>query len=97
MQTLSDQNYRNKRLHVSAMIKTMGVTQQAGLSVSVGSSEQATHKETSILGNTDWMRYDLTFDVPDENHAPLSFGLTLQGRGQAWMQDVHLESVETPK
>jgi RNA polymerase sigma factor (sigma-70 family) len=97
VQTLSDQNYRNKRLHVSAMIKTMGVTQQAGLSVSVGSSEQATHKETSILGNTDWMRYDLTFDVPDENHAPLSFGLTLQGRGQAWMQDVHLESVETPK
>ncbi len=94
VQTMSDQNYRNKRVHFSGIIKTVGVTQKAGIAITLDLGDKIERKETIIVGNTDWMRNDLTFDVPD--HAQLDFGLILYGRGQAWLQDVRLEIVETP-
>src|SRR5207244_2616711 len=45
-----------------------------------------------LKGTTDWNRYALVIDVP-ETITTISFGLSLNGTGQAWVDDLKLEAV----
>lgn len=45
-----------------------------------------------IATNTDWTQYALVVDVP-KNAIGITFGLALEGAGQAWVDDVKLEQV----
>jgi hypothetical protein len=49
--------------------------------------------ERPIVGVTGWKQYDLVLDVPP-GATKLVFGAALKGHGDAWVDDLHLETVE---
>src|SRR3954447_19108622 len=51
-------------------------------------------QEKPIKGTTDWRKYELVVDVPNDS-AGVFYGLLLiGGRGKAWIDDVVLETVD---
>lgn len=48
--------------------------------------------ERPIPANSEWTKYALVVDVP-KNAIGITFGLALEGGGQAWVDDVTLEQV----
>ena len=51
-------------------------------------------QQRAIKGTTDWTRYEIVLDVPDEAQR-LAFGILLAGGGQVWMDDLKFEVVPT--
>ena len=45
-----------------------------------------------IKGTTDWQKYEVVLDVPQESVA-IAFGILLTGKGQAWLSEVQFEEV----
>jgi erythromycin esterase len=79
--------YRGKRIRLTAYLRSENVTVAAGLFLGDDSMQGQ-----PIAGTTDWTRYELVVDVPQDVF-PTWLGLWLQGQGQVWMDDLHLEIV----
>jgi hypothetical protein len=100
MQITQPGDYRGKRVRLSGFVKSDKVTQWAGLwfridgptpNVSLGFDNM---QDRAIKGTTDWTRYELVLDVPQEAQR-LAFGILLAGAGQVWMDDLKFEVVPT--
>jgi hypothetical protein len=94
-------NYRGKRLRVSAYIKTEGVGDDAKAGVSLGVQVHAIPKrlafafmssDHTIHGTTDWKRYEQVIEVPT-GAAYISISVLLFGPGQVWVDDFQVETV----
>jgi RNA polymerase sigma factor (sigma-70 family) len=98
MQTFNAEDYRNKRVRLSGYIKSEAVEPWAGFWMRV---DDANGKVLSfdnmqsrpIWGTTDWQRYDVVLDVP-ENGFNIAFGILLGGKGQVWFDELQFETVE---
>lgn len=88
--------YRGKRLRLSGYVMTRDVADTAGLWMDVqgggGSTGFDNMQNRPIRGTSGWTWYDVVLDVP-ANSAGIGFGLFLQGRGRAWVDDLHLDVV----
>jgi hypothetical protein len=49
--------------------------------------------EDFITGTTSWIPFTLDWRVPVEDRGMIIFGVSLQGPGQIWLKDVHLQTV----
>ena len=89
-------SYRDQRLRMSAYVKTKDVQELAGLymRVDVDTEHSALDNmdDRPILGDTDWTRYEIVLDVP-ENCTYIAFGIRLRGTGQVWVDDFQFEIV----
>ena len=47
-----------------------------------------------IVGTTDWKKYDIVLDVPN-NASNIAFGALLSGTGQIWFEKLTFEIVDT--
>jgi erythromycin esterase len=98
LQTCAADRYRGQRLRMSAYVKTEGVSKGAGVLVRVDSASSVlairNMQDRPILGTTDWTRYDIVLDVPDDG-SNIAFGAWIQGTGQVWLDDFQLEAVGT--
>lgn len=99
IQTIRASSYLGKRLRLSALIKTQGVEQGAGLWMSIEGKighvlKLADVHNRLIQGTTDGKRYEVVLDVPQESVSIL-FGIQLIGKGLVWLSDVQLEVVGT--
>jgi hypothetical protein len=92
--------YRDKRLRVSAFLKSEGVgpTRRSGARLDVVVFSRTRRLGGSsmfgrlVQGTTDWTKYEQVLDVPQE--AVLVFvGVVLIGPGQVWVDDVRIETV----
>ncbi len=97
MQGTPADSYHGKRIRLSAYIKTEEVERQTGLWLRINRSQIQTlsfadMNNRPIQGTTDWQKYDLVLDVPNEATS-ISFAFFLMGRGQVWVDDVQLEIV----
>jgi hypothetical protein len=52
--------------------------------------------ERRVKGDNDWARYEVVLDVPQEAKH-ITFGLLVAGKGQAWVDDFQLETVDAKK
>jgi RNA polymerase sigma factor (sigma-70 family) len=95
-QAILADDYRGKRAHLSAEIKTIGVEQQAGIYLRVvdpGRTRTNQEREqVTFKGIQDWTRGETEIEVPADG-VFLLFGISLTGKGQIWMRDVRLESI----
>jgi hypothetical protein len=97
MQNSPADKYLGKRVRMSAYVKTEKVENAAGLWMRVDGpagtvlSFDNMHNR-SIEGTTDWKRYEIVLDVP-ENSAAVAFGILLAGKGQAWVDGLRFEVV----
>jgi hypothetical protein len=97
MQTFKADEYRGKRLRLTGYVKSEGVADWAGLWVRVDGAEKTSlafdnMMDRKIEGTTDWMKYSVALDVP-EDAAAIAFGVLMAGKGQVWLDDVAFDIV----
>jgi len=99
MQLFKADDYRNKRMRFSATVKSEGTDEDwAGLWMRIDGREEGetlgfdNMQQRPIKGTTDWQKYEVVLDVPQES-VSVAFGLLLAGQGQAWLSDVEFEEV----
>lgn len=100
MQMFKANEYLNKRMRYSAFVKAEGIEGWAGLWMRIDGSQR--HGSLSldnmqnrpIKGTTDWHKYEVVLDVPEESIA-IALGILLTGKGQAWISEVQFEEVGT--
>jgi hypothetical protein len=97
MQKVSAREYRGQLLGMSACAKTEGVEEWAGLwmrvdtSTGVGAFDNM--QDRPILGSTDWARYEIVLDVPEDS-INIAFGILLTGTGRVWVDDFQFEVID---
>lgn len=97
MQMFKADDYRGKRLRMSGYAKAKKIENWAGLWMRVDGPENKSlsfdnMRDRPITGKTDWERYKIVLDVP-ENSVNIAFGILLDGKGQAWVDDLQFEVV----
>jgi len=104
MQNCLPDNYLGKRVRMSGMVKTQNVSDWSGLwfRIDQKGSEQTLgfdnmhdgKKDRSIKGTTDWTKYEIVLDVP-QNASNLAYGALLVGTGQIWFDNLKFEIVDS--
>lgn len=96
MQEFRAEHYLGKRVRFSAFVKTEEAQDWAGLWMRVdnGSRQIAFDNMQSrpIKGTTDWNKYEVVLDVPQEATG-IFFGVLLSGPGTVWLNNVNFEIV----
>ena len=98
MQMFKATDYLNKRMRFSAFVKSEGIEAWAGLWMRIDGPQQHSTlgfdnmQNRPIKGTTDWHKYEVVLDVPQESVA-IAFGILLTGKGQAWLNEVQFEEV----
>jgi len=96
MQTIKADDYRGKRLQISAYVKSENVEHATLWMRMDGEGMQVFGLDVMdnrpIQGTTDWQRYDIVLDVPDETQQ-IVFGINLKGDGQIWIDDIEFKDV----
>jgi hypothetical protein len=99
-QVFKADDYRGKRVRLSAWLKTKDVAGGAGLWMRVDGADKTltfdNMKERSPKGDSRWARYEIVLDVP-EAAKHITFGMLVWGKGQAWVDDFRIESVDAKK
>lgn len=96
-QALADK-YRGKRVKMSAYLKSSGVSEWAGLWFRVDGNGSGgilgfdNMEKRAVKGTTDWQRYEIVLDVPEEA-SNLAYGALLSGTGKIWFDDINFEVV----
>lgn len=96
MQTIRADAYRNKRMRLSAFLKSENV-ENAGLWFRIdGESMQVLGLDNMgnrpVKGTTDWSKYEMVVDVPVAAQQ-IVFGAFLKGAGQIWVDDLSFDEV----
>jgi hypothetical protein len=97
MQSISAENYKNKRVRLSGWVKTEEATGDGGqLWLRVDGPRGGVAFDNMLgrapKGTSDWQEYSVVLDVP-ENATSLNYGFLLRGTGQVWVNAVTVEAV----
>jgi hypothetical protein len=102
MQMVKADQYRGRRLRLSAFAKAANIKNWAGIWMRVDGQAGRmlgfdNMQNRPVQGTTDWDRHDIVLEVPEEA-LYIAFGVLLAGRGQIWVDDFVFEFVgpETP-
>lgn len=94
MQQTGIRKYAGSKLVLTAYIKAKNVKGWSGLWARLDDTDSQVlwfdnMQNRPIKGTTDWKKYDIKFDVP-QNSATLSFGVLLAGPGTVWINNAAL-------
>ncbi len=101
MINISSNSYRGKRVRLSAYLKTENVSSWASLWMRVDYRENQKYQmlgfdnmfNRPIIGTTDWQKYEIVLDVP-QNSTNIALGILLYvGTGKIWVDGLQLEIV----
>ena len=98
MQQINAAKYLGRRMRFSGFVRTLDVEGWCALWFRIDNALSTTLKldnmqNRPIKGTTEWNHYTCVLDVP-ENSAILNIGMLLQGKGQAWVDNVSFEEVD---
>ena len=98
MQDFSAEQYKGKRMQLSAYIRTENVENWAGMWMRVEGAGQDSlgfdnMKNRQLKGTIDWKAYSIVLDVPQDSKL-IGFGILLSGAGKIWIDDVSFEEVK---
>jgi hypothetical protein len=97
MQSFRADEYRGQRVRLSAWVKTKDAGRAnlwmrvVGVDSEVLAFDDMSDRPKS--GTLDWRRQEIVLSVP-QGSVLIELGLSLEGRGQAWLDDVSLETVD---
>ncbi len=97
-QTISANDYRDKRVRRRGMIKTKDVASWAGfwLRADDGKNKVVAFdnmQRRGLSGTSDWTTAEIVLDIPSEAEK-LSLGLILDRKGKVWMRGLTFEVVD---
>ncbi len=98
MQSISAENYLDKRLRLSGFIKSKDINGWSGMWMRIdgdngkelGFDNMGTRP---IKGTTDWKQYEIVLDVP-ANSKTINYGVLLGATGEVWFDNLKLEVVD---
>jgi hypothetical protein len=99
MQYTQPGKFSEKRVRLSAYIKSENVSQWAGLWFRVDGKGEGkilafdNMENRAIEGTTGWTKYDIVLDVPQEATG-IAYGVLLLGTGQVWFETPSMEIVD---
>lgn len=98
LQTASADKYKGKRLRMSADMRTKDASRaafwlRADQRGGKGMLLLDNMNERPITGTTEWKRYEIEMDVPEEA-THIIYGAMLTSTGQIWFDNVRLETVD---
>ena len=99
MQTCLADEYLGKRVKMTSYIKSKDISNWAGMWLRIDSKEQGkmlgfdNMQDRAIRGTTDWTKYEIILDVPEES-ATINFGVLLNGTGKIWLDNISFEIVD---
>jgi hypothetical protein len=96
-QTIQADAYRGQRIRAAVFLKSEQVDGNTLLDVVVyddNGSFVNRGQNASFTGTQDWQQQEIVIDVPG-NSAYLSFGASLEGSGQVWVDDWTIEVVSS--
>lgn len=98
MQSFRADAYRGKRIRMSAYGKFTNIQHWAGLWMRVDVDDKAVSfdnmQNRPFKDTQNWKRYDIVLDVPP-NATKIAFGVLLHGPGTVWVDNFHIEEVDT--
>lgn len=99
-QYCSADQYLGKRVRMTGYLKSENVENWAGMWFRVDDSKQKdlslsfdNMSDRPIKNTTDWKKYEIVLDVPQEAGA-MVFGVLLEGSGKVWISDISFEVVD---
>ena len=98
MQSISAENYLDKRLRLTSFIKSKDVEGWSGMWMRIdgdkGEQLGFDNMQTRpIKGTTDWKQYEIILDVP-ANGKVINYGVLLGSNGEVWFDNLKLEVVD---
>jgi len=99
MQNCLPDKFRGKRVRMSGYIKTADVTGWTGFWLRVdkqnskGTLAFDNMNNRKIKGTTEWTKYEIVLDVPDQA-SKLAYGVLIEGAGQVWFDELKFEIVD---
>jgi hypothetical protein len=98
MQAFAPEQYRGRRVRLSAFLRTQDVTGAAGLWMRVEARGDITlgfdnMMDRPIRGTTDWSEHQVVLDIPAEAQT-IAMGVLLVGNGRVWVDDFELMPVD---
>ncbi|HEX2120795.1 MAG TPA: hypothetical protein VHL59_04060 [Thermoanaerobaculia bacterium] len=98
MQTFRADEYRGKRLRLTADVRSENVAGWAGVWMRVDAVGNRTlsfdnMQSRPIKGTSAWAPYSVVLDVPRDSES-ISFGILLAGTGKVWIDNVSFEEVD---
>ncbi len=97
-QGIEPDEYRGKRVRLSGYLKSVDAGWAAfWLRIDAANFDAVplafdNMDDRQIKGTTNWKKYELVLDVPSEASL-IAFGVMLGGKGQIWVDELHLEVV----
>jgi len=97
MQTIKSDTYKGERISFSGYIKAKFVSDWASLWMRVDDVigrplSFDNMNDRPIVGNSDWVKYEVVLDVPTSS-TEISFGVLLDGKGQIWFDRMEIKVV----
>lgn len=96
MQEFRAEHYCGKRIRFSAFVKAVGVQYWTGLWMRVDKGPRQVAfdnmRDRAITGTTNWQRYDVVLDVPQDSTG-ISFGVLLVGAGEVRISEAKFDIV----
>jgi hypothetical protein len=99
VQRIRTDNYRSRRLRLSGYVKTNGADVACSLWMRIDGLDVLNlafdnMQDRQIKGTNDWTRCEIVLDVP-QNAESITLGARVSGKGQAWFDDLALETVSS--
>lgn len=96
-QVIKSDRYKGERISFSGYVKAKFVSEWAGLWMRVDDVigrplSFDNMNDRPIVGNSDWVKYEIVLDVP-MNSSEISFGVLLDGKGQIWFDNLEIKLV----
>jgi hypothetical protein len=96
-QRLDASEFAGARVRLAGWVRTRGVTGWSALWLRVSGERRVlafdNMQNRALRGDSEWTRLQIVLEVPKEA-VRLAYGLSLQGGGSAWLDDLSLERVE---
>lgn len=99
-QYCSADQYLGKRVRMTGYLKSENVKNWAGMWFRVDDSKQKdlslsfdNMSDRPIKNTTDWKKYEIVLDVPQQAGA-MAFGVLLEGSGKVWVSGISFEVVD---
>jgi hypothetical protein len=99
-QAFKANQYKGKRLRITAYVKCKDVENAAGLWMIIegfdGKGNYSVSRDLMrmpVKGTADWKQLEVVLDVPREGAAQIRFGVMLAGKGRVWVDDFQFEVV----
>ena len=98
MQTISAENYLEKRLQFSGYIKSEDVKGWSGMWMRIDGQDNQqlgfdNMQNRLIKGTTDWKKYEIVLDIPLSSKT-INYGVLLGGDGEVWFDNFKLDEVD---